>query len=211
MSASIKEQIIGAALQDPFLTVEQLAQKVGTTAPYVRTVLSEADLSLNKLRKDYARQLQYRLGERQVQEKFSVQRELQVGRLPESAWERFPQLDHFELFLVEVMGENMGHPVYMQLITGLPLTINKKYENLRELLPQEVKLEVKEQRVEVVFGPQKLTQAMGLPEGSHILKLTTYLHSSTRGEAVEILWLPMNGLALEFLPENGELKIALTG
>ena len=50
-----KERVIYLAKQDPFLKVEKIAQLAETTSHYVRTVLSEADLSLTKLRENYAR------------------------------------------------------------------------------------------------------------------------------------------------------------
>ncbi|MBM7624615.1 hypothetical protein [Sporohalobacter salinus] len=53
-----KEKVVYLAKHDPFLKVEELAEKVGTTPHYVRTVLSEAALSLTKLREDYARKME---------------------------------------------------------------------------------------------------------------------------------------------------------
>lgn len=51
-----KERVIYLAQEDPFLKVEKIAQLAETTSHYVRTVLSEANLSLTKLREDYARE-----------------------------------------------------------------------------------------------------------------------------------------------------------
>src|SRR5690554_4660504 len=53
-----KEIIIESASRDPFLKVEELAETADTTSRYVRTILSEADLSLMKLRKEYARKIE---------------------------------------------------------------------------------------------------------------------------------------------------------
>ncbi|MGM0472227.1 MAG: hypothetical protein ACQEQI_08105 [Bacillota bacterium] len=53
-----KEKVVCLAKYDPFLKVEELATKVGTTPHYVRTVLSEAELSLTKLRREYAKKME---------------------------------------------------------------------------------------------------------------------------------------------------------
>lgn len=53
-----KSLVVDQARRDPFLTVEEIAASVGTTPRYVRTVLSEARLSLAQLRKAYARQME---------------------------------------------------------------------------------------------------------------------------------------------------------
>ncbi|SKA10316.1 hypothetical protein [Selenihalanaerobacter shriftii] len=53
-----KEKVVYLAKNDPFLKVEELAEKVETTPHYVRTVLSEARLSLTKLRERYARKME---------------------------------------------------------------------------------------------------------------------------------------------------------
>lgn len=58
---SKKEQVLQLARRDPFLRIEEIAQQVGTTAPYVRTILSENRVSLAKLRKAYARDMERRL------------------------------------------------------------------------------------------------------------------------------------------------------
>ncbi|SDC88253.1 hypothetical protein SAMN04488698_1385 [Candidatus Frackibacter sp. WG12] len=57
-SLNKKEKVVYWAKSDPFLKVEELAEKVETTPHYVRTVLSEAKLSLTKLRKKYARKME---------------------------------------------------------------------------------------------------------------------------------------------------------
>lgn len=56
-----KEQIINFARNDPFLKISDIAEHVQTTPRYVRTILSEADISLMKLREKYARNMEERL------------------------------------------------------------------------------------------------------------------------------------------------------
>lgn len=53
-----KEIIVENAHKDPFLKIEDLAEIANTTSRYVRTILSESDISLMKLRKDYARKVE---------------------------------------------------------------------------------------------------------------------------------------------------------
>ncbi|MBM7624614.1 UTRA domain-containing protein [Sporohalobacter salinus] len=56
-----KEQIINFAQNDPFLKISDIAEHVQTTPRYVRTILSEANISLMKLREKYARNMEERL------------------------------------------------------------------------------------------------------------------------------------------------------
>ena len=56
-----KEQIINFARHDPFLKISDIAENVDTTPRYVRTILSEANISLMELREKYARNMEQRL------------------------------------------------------------------------------------------------------------------------------------------------------
>ncbi|TDX49050.1 hypothetical protein [Orenia marismortui] len=56
-----KEQIINFARHDPFLKISDIAKNVETTPRYVRTILSEANISLMELREKYARNMEERL------------------------------------------------------------------------------------------------------------------------------------------------------
>lgn len=60
-NATKKEMIVAWARHDPFLKIEDIAQRVKTTARYVRTALSEANISLTQLRERYARTMEHRL------------------------------------------------------------------------------------------------------------------------------------------------------
>lgn len=57
-----KERILTLAQRDPFLRVEEIAAKAETTPRYVRTILSEARISLMQLRRHYARTMERQLG-----------------------------------------------------------------------------------------------------------------------------------------------------
>ncbi|MCK8828089.1 UTRA domain-containing protein [Natroniella acetigena] len=56
-----KEQIINYARHDPFLKISEIAENVETTPRYVRTILSEANISLMELREKHARNMEQRL------------------------------------------------------------------------------------------------------------------------------------------------------
>lgn len=84
-----KEQIINFAQSDPFLKISDIAENVQTTPRYVRTILSEANISLMKLREKYARNMEKRLKsnrEVQLQAKVSLKNnysfnQLKVGKI----------------------------------------------------------------------------------------------------------------------------------
>lgn len=213
MGSSVKEQVIALARKDPFLTVEELANHVGTTTPYVRTILSEADLSLNQMRKEYARQLELRLGQHVVEREFVIHPQLQVTKvtleqlgIESRGWEGR------DLFQVGEVQNTAPLRSYLQLVTPLPLTIRADYRSLRDLLPfPTTELVVEEQRVEVVQAPTVLGEALQWSTNAQSLRLSTYLHMEGELVALELHWLALEGLVLEFLPQNGELKVSLTG
>ncbi len=74
-----KEQIINYAQNDPFLKISDIAEYVQTTPRYVRTILSEANISLMKLREKYARSM-----ERRLQTPEEVEMQLAVRLKPSS-------------------------------------------------------------------------------------------------------------------------------
>lgn len=211
---SVKAQVIALAQEDPFLTVEALAQKVGTTTRYVRTILSEADLSLNQMRKDYARLLERRLKEQNSQEEFTVQQELKIRAI---SWDKLSQAPNNwsgrELFQASSLQKIGSLLSYVQLITPECLEVRTDYSSLRELLPAAIlqDLEVGEQRAEIVFAPAQLEVALNLPNLSQVLKLTTMLHRAGVPLALEISWLALEGLVLKWSKEEPELKVFLTG
>ncbi|SNY19289.1 hypothetical protein SAMN06265827_10594 [Orenia metallireducens] len=47
-----KDMIIRLAKSDPFVSIEEVANQADTTNRYVRTILSEAEISLMQLRKE---------------------------------------------------------------------------------------------------------------------------------------------------------------
>ncbi|HHY20175.1 MAG TPA: hypothetical protein GX522_09775 [Firmicutes bacterium] len=50
-----RDKIVRLVKDDPFLTIDKIAKMVNTTPRYVRTVLYENNLSLQELRRSYAR------------------------------------------------------------------------------------------------------------------------------------------------------------
>ncbi|MCG8516353.1 MAG: GntR family transcriptional regulator [Halanaerobiales bacterium] len=79
-----KEQIINFAQSDPFLKISDIAEYVQTTPRYVRTILSEANISLMKLREKYARNMEKRLENDQypeLQAKVSLREEYSYNNL----------------------------------------------------------------------------------------------------------------------------------
>jgi len=79
-----KEQIINFAQSDPFLKISDIAEYVQTTPRYVRTILSEANISLMKLREKYARNMEKRLennGDGGLQAKVSLREEYSFNNL----------------------------------------------------------------------------------------------------------------------------------
>lgn len=213
MGKSIKEQIIFQAQRDPFLTVEELGLAAQTTPRYVRTVLSEAGLSLNELRRQYARALERRLGEVRSKGQFEAQKELRIIKI-KGKQEGHSLVDWGEdqdLFQISTALEINGIPSYIRLITREMLAIPASFSNLREFLPGFEKLRVGEQRIEIVPLQPELSSVLALPRGAQALKLSSVLHLPDQKVALEQNWLALSGLVLHWSPQAQEFKISLTG
>lgn len=211
MDQSIKGQVIALARRDPFLTVKDLAQEAGTTTRYVRTILSEVGLSLNEMRKEYAKRLERGIGAEHKTEPPRVEQELRITKV---AGEKIsPQVESWlelELFQASVLQTSGPLLSYVQLITPQRLTVQTGYVGLRELLPAFSlgDLETGRQKAEVVQAPEALAQVLGLPKFSQVLKLTTLLHKAGEPVALEVRWLGLDGLILEWSKLEPELKVA---
>ena len=99
-----KEQIINFARHDPFLKISDIAEHVDTTPRYVRTILSEANISLMELREKHARNMEKRLDGRESELQKATIRllnqegelkggEVQVQKLEEVEFEELVRTD----------------------------------------------------------------------------------------------------------------------
>ncbi len=212
MDGSVKAQVIALATKDPFLTVEELAQIVGTTNRYVRTILSEADLSLDLMRRNYARILEKRLGEQREVIPLPAEGELQIKKIPGSEIsEHVGEWSKQEIFQASAFFKTGDQIRYEQLITPERIDLKSHYSGLRELLPSEssASLVVNEQKAEILWAPDNLSSALGCIHSSQVFKLTTVLHSSGLPHAIEICWFSLDGLVLRWSGEEPEVKISL--
>lgn len=214
MDGSIKDRVIALAKSDPFLKVKDLAQKAGTTAPYVRTILSEAGLSLNEMRRSYARRLERTSQAGPVQGEFPVQAELTVSKTAGSkAAPEVPNWAGLDLFQAVCLDQSAAVPCYVQLLTPKELRLSADFTglDLRSLISAAdlEQLEVAGQRAEVVQASPELAEVLDLPPESQVVKLTTFLTAREELLALEIKWLSLEGLVLEWSKRRPELKVSI--
>ncbi len=144
-----KEQIINFAQSDPFLKISDIAEYVQTTPRYVRTILSEANISLMKLREKYARNMEKRLKDdehNELQAKVSLREEYSFNNLDSGIIEiekvdenLFPDIERFhdkdeliKIFQVQSVDEK-PYCIH-ELITYMDREINKdRLENLESV------------------------------------------------------------------------------
>lgn len=210
---SIKEQVIRLAQEDPFLTVENLAQKATTTSRYVRTILSEAGLSLNQMRKEYARRLERNLDGEQGKEGTVFQEELRITKVsgakispPVREWLK---LELFRASALQKLGSLVS---YVELITPEALLLETSFTSVRELLPAKslAELEIGTQKAEIVLPSKGLQNLLDLPRFSQAFRLTTCLTKKGLPLALEIRWLGLEGLVLEWSQLEPELKVNIS-
>ena len=216
MDQSIKSRVIALAQTDPFLTVKDLAREAGTTTRYVRTILSEADLSLHELRKAYARRLEKRRASEERSDTFPIQEELIIAKVAGSnVHTSVPDWAELELFQASMVERMRSQLCYVQLLTPKQLTLPRHHDSLclRQLLPKAIQkqLVVTGQKAEVVHTPDGLGEILDLPRTGQALKLTTVLAAHDEPVALEIRWLGLEGLVLQWSISEPELAIRLDG
>lgn len=144
-----KEQIINFAQSDPFLKISDIAEHVQTTPRYVRTILSEANISLMKLREKYARNMEKRLKsdeDNELQAKVSLKEEYSYNQLQVSNIQTEPADESdfgdinkikendklIKIYQIKSVDENPY--IVHQLITYFEEDINKeRLENLNSI------------------------------------------------------------------------------
>ena len=216
MAKSTKEKVIHLAQTDPFLTVEQLAQRSETTPRYVRTILSEARISLAQLRKEYARSMERRLANQErvyFDLHLPLTNELHVKEIQNAQFSNMLQLpSDAVLFQVSHLTQMNEIAVFNQLVTGQGVTVIPNCTSLRELISDDnMDLESREQWVEVLDAPERLQNALGSRYNRQVFRLCAVLYHDKHPVALEFLWFPVDGVALHWSGKPLEVKISATG
>lgn len=201
-----KEQILRLAQEDPFLRVEEIAAKAATTPRYVRTILSEAGISLMELRRNYARTMERRLGVHVPADKpdpgstkpknfadlKQSAKQVRVVRavVPYLAEELGLHPDEPLLQVSRVRFDN-DQPYYVnQVVTHKSLTVSEDMvtseKPLRQLLGLEVEGETEfiDRRLEVEQADGYIAGSLGLHEGEPVIKSGNVI--VTQGERVGV-------------------------
>lgn len=187
-----KDLILALARRDPFLKIEEIASEAGTTARYVRTILSEARLSLMELRKEYARTMQRRLGVDVVvpdanrgltQALTSAGRHVGVNQLgvvrsvnPELANTLGVPPSEPLLVLSRVRLVDQEPFFVNQIVTNQVLTVDPDVMEGERPLRQLIGLEIPgrtrfvDRSVEVIPADEAMAHSLGLEPGDPILK-----------------------------------------
>lgn len=212
MGESIKERIIQAALSDPFQSVEEIARRVGTTQQYVRTILSESGCSLMRLRREYVRNMERRLGDTPgeldlplpAQEKLEI-RKISAPRLAEL----LGVATDTALFQASRIVQKGGGRGLGQLVTALAVTLKPDCTELVGLLPVPAgELRVRRQWLAAVPSPAAMQELLGLGRNSLALRMGTLWEHQGRLVAVEFFWAPAEGSVLTWSGAAAEISLA---
>lgn len=220
-----KYEVIRLAQADPFMSVDEIAAQVHTTARYVRTILSEAGLSLLALRRRYARQMERRLGldirvahggKGLLSALTEAGNRLEVRRIrvaqvtdPELAeWLGVsPTATLLEISRVRVVN---GRPLYVnQVVTSRDLTVNELILTdegpLRETLGLGAggEIEFDERTLDVVPASQHLAECLEAEVGAPILRAGNVLRVGNERVGIEFNYFDATRvrLVLEGVPD----------
>lgn len=226
--ATKKEQILALARQDPFLKIEEIATRVETTPPYVRTTLSEANISLMELRRNYARRMEKQLHEEVTTEvspsgssPVSSRRglevhELQVQKVQEAKWARLlgVAVDEHLLMLSRVRILDGIH-VVNRLVTSDGVSLSE--DKLRDDLPSWNLLGLdgpgyglRERSLEVEQANPQIADSLGILSGEPVLSFGHLIVSQGVPVGLEFNIFP--AYAVRFiLVGDGDYELKLVG
>lgn len=213
MSETIKAKVIQLVQKDPFLSIEEIASQVETTPRYVRTILSEANLSLLQLRKQYARAMEQQLKREIVPtaaQEYDPQLKL-VKVIDPVAAELLDQDPDAELMKISRMQRLERIPIFCELITylDLELRLDDLSGPLRQILTSAKginNLQLQRSWVEVAVNQGGLSKLLTAREDQPLLKLTYLLTDGVVPIGIETQWLPTEGILLR--SEGGTFEIA---
>ncbi|ADL11897.1 UTRA domain-containing protein [Acetohalobium arabaticum] len=210
-----KEQIINFARNDPFLKISDIAEHVQTTPRYVRTILSEADISLMKLREKYARNMEERL---QVKDGNSQKAEIRLtnqqgdmetgnirfNQITEQEFDELQKIDsEQELYKVSQRQLVNGEPFGLQeVITYLDSEVieekNQDLNSLYELFGEDSlsKLKFKNNVMQVETANQFLAKLLDIDRDAPIIKSQRLILIGKMSVAIENCFFDANEVEL---------------
>ncbi|MBM7558038.1 hypothetical protein [Halanaerobacter jeridensis] len=203
-----KERVIYLAQEDPFLKVEKIAQLAETTSHYVRTVLSEADLSLTKLRENYARKKVSSSEENKLvfevlelselgNINYEVQENLILNQSYEFVKQGSKQIAETVLFKEDERPLFISSTFFASKLAITEIKQLKKVENVRF---SAVELEVEK-------GRQQLLQILNSKPGSYLLTLKKKLYFSDQLQGINVVYFPVNQIKLNFNNSLQQIKV----
>lgn len=195
-----KEKVIYLAKNDPFLKVEELAEQVGTTSHYVRTVLSEAKLSLTKLRKRYARKMeqlsnlstgQFLIDMVNVSEPNEVFTE-QLNKIILNNYKKYQQLiksDNFQKRVLRV--SDQAEPILINNTLLIPSEekIDSKGEINNLLNVKSADIEFGDSILEIETANYELAENLQINSGQPILEISRKILIKNQVKGLDILYI----------------------
>ncbi|NLM26245.1 MAG: UTRA domain-containing protein [Firmicutes bacterium] len=208
---TIKSKVLRVARQDPFLSIEEIANQVETTPRYVRTILSESQVSLMQLRKEYAKRLEQQLqpshGLPTVTREYEPQ--LKIDKVVDSEMAKLLDCPaEQELLRVSRLDIINQIPVFVELTTYREVTVSNLKGSLRQLLSignQEKTVKPGESWIEVVPNNDSLSKLLTGRENQPLLRVCFLLYNKEVPIAVETQWLSADGVLLR--SKTGSIEI----
>jgi len=224
-----KEQILHLARQDPFLKVEEIAARVQTTPRYVRTILSEARISLMQLRRNYARRMERRLGiDVAVRSggpdltstlsntgKCISVNEIRVHKVQREEWANLLQVANDEpLLMVSRVRTVDGQPFFVsQVVTTGDLSLSEEMLRggdmpLRELLglTQPNSTEFRDRCLEVEPADPYIAASLGVPQSEPVIRSCNLIITEGQPVGLEFNVFPAYGVRF-VLVGDGEYEL----
>ncbi len=225
-----KEQILHLAQKDPFLKIEEIAVSAETTPRYVRTILSEARISLMHLRRAYARNMEKRLGIDITVEKSTDRltealvnagntvgaNQFSVLKFTNPQMARMLDAPEDELLLkVSRCRVVNGRPFFLtEVITHLNLLVGEVIADTEKPLRQALGLEIQgstrflDRSIEVEPADEQVAAMLGLRPGQPVLRTGNIIETRGRKVGVEYNILDAYRVKLVF-PGEADYRLQL--
>ncbi len=206
---TIKSRVIQTVQGDPFLSIDEIAQKVATTPRYVRTILSEAGLSLLQLRKDYAKSMEKQLGPKKLSTQIKqVDPDLKFTQITDAVIAKILNQPSSTKLMQISRKERLNQiQIYKELITYLEIKLTSVDGPLTDFLlfDRGLRLEQGHSWIEVHANQPSLSNLLDSLENQPLMKISTVLLIQKKPIALKIRWLPTKGILLRTNTGNFEI------
>ncbi|MFW5980084.1 MAG: hypothetical protein ACOCQ2_01815 [Halanaerobiales bacterium] len=220
---SKKQKIIDFVKNDPFLKIDELAKLADTTTKYVRTTLSEANISLMKMRKKYVRKIEGEGKSQQFLFTYLIENSLykndKIKDVSELILNNPQDLNYFfgdfkENYIYKFFKHSIGEMVwsisgifvpktYEEILKNTSNLSNNKLYNLKNELKAEEIIDISNINIEIERAIEPLAGSLGIKQMSSVFKITQFIKLKEDKRLLLLAYFPSDRVNLSLSDNRG--------